>query len=113
MYSFEISEMAVVTDGTGVEVGAELGVAGTSVAVGASVITGKSVADGDWVKMEEEDAVGAPVGAEESSRVAQATRNKAAVRHGMKYLLSFFMTGSFRYVSLMNYFKCSTKFRFF
>ena len=86
--------------GTGVEVGSGFGVDGTSVTVGASVTGGSSVADGDSVRIGEEETVGVLVGMSAASPLPQAAKNNTAVIHNMKYLLRFFMTGSFRYVSL-------------
>ena len=59
--------------GVAIRIGVEDGVTGDSVAGGVAVADGKVI------------------GEEESSRVAHAARNKTAIMHGMKYLLSFFM----------------------
>ncbi len=105
VYSFEVSGVLVgIAVGTGVEVGSGLGVDGTSVAVGvtvgASVTGGSSVADGDSVRIGEEETIGVLVGVSEDALLPQAAKNKAAVMHGMKYLLNFFIACSFRCVPL-------------
>ena len=73
----------VVITGTGVDVGAGLGVTGVSVAVGVSVTTGTSFTGGVAVGMS-------------ADSLLQATKNNAMVIHGIKYLISFFIACSFR-----------------